>query len=116
APPSPSVATTTTTLPSSSGSAPPITNANPPAIVSFGVESKNCPAGATSTSVRITYGTTDTNAVSFAVDGGAPVRADETSGARDVGPIPCDGRPHVVTLIAESNGLRATRDATVSVS
>jgi hypothetical protein len=99
----------TTTAPTTPGGA-------PPQIVGFGVSSSNCPAGATSTTVRITYQTIGASTVSFAVDGGSPSRADDTSGSRDVGPIPCDARPHVVTLIAEANGQRATRDATVSVS
>ena len=101
---------------STSTTGPPGTGGPPPEIVGFGVTSTNCPAGATSTTVRITYQTVDASTVSFTVDDGEPSRVDDTSGSRDVGPIPCDGQRHVVTLIAESGGGRATRQATVSVS
>jgi hypothetical protein len=94
----------------------PGTRGAPPQIVGFGVATTNCPTGARSTTVRIDYETVDATTVSFTIDGGSPSRADDTSGSRDVGPIPCDAQPHVVTLIAEANGERATRDATVSVS
>jgi hypothetical protein len=104
----PSLPTTTATTPTTSGA--------PPQIVGFGVATTNCPSGATFTTVRISYETVDASTVSFTIDGGPPSRADDTSGSRDVGPIPCDAQPHVVTLIAEANGERATRDATVSVS
>src|SRR5262245_796019 len=105
---------TTTSGPTTSVA--PSTIGKAPSIVSFGVASSNCPAGAASTTVRITYQTTDATMVSFTVDNGPPSPAPATSGSRDVGPIPCDAQPHVVTLIAEANGLRATRQATVSVS
>jgi len=103
-----SAPTTSATRPTTSGA--------PPQIVGFGVATTNCPARASATTVRIDYETVDADTVSFTVDGGPPSRADDISGSRDVGPIPCDGQPHVVTLIAEANGQRATRDATVSVS
>jgi hypothetical protein len=106
-------ATSTTAPPSTTGSG---AGGEALAIVSFGVSSTNCPPGAQSTTVVITYQTTGATSVDFTVDNGAPSPAPDTSGSRDVGPIPCDARPHVVTLIAQGNGQRATRKATVSVS
>jgi hypothetical protein len=106
--PTPTSPTTSATTPGTSGP--------PPEIVGFGVATTNCPAGASSTTVRITYQTVGASTVNFTVDGGPQSRADDTSGSRDIGPIPCDAQRHVVTLIAEGNGQRATRDATVSVS
>jgi len=95
---------------------PPSTVALPPAIVSFGVETTNCPPGAASTAVVVTYQTQNATSVGFSIDGGASEPGADTSGSQRVGPISCDAQPHVITMTAENGQLRATRQATVSVS
>jgi hypothetical protein len=106
----------TTPSPTSTTGGPPGTVPSPPAIVSFGVETTNCPPGAPSTAVVVTYQTQNTTRVGFSIDGGPPQPGADTSGSQDVGPIPCDAQPHVITMTAENGQLQATRQATVSVS
>lgn len=104
-----------TTAPPTTGG-PPSTLPSPPAIVSFGVETRNCPPGAPSTAVVVRYQTQNATHVGFSIDGGPSQPGADTSGSEDVGPISCDAQPHVITMTAENGQLRATRQATVSVS
>ncbi|HXY93421.1 MAG TPA: hypothetical protein VEP49_13155 [Acidimicrobiia bacterium] len=113
--------TTSTTTSAPTTSAPTTTTslAPPPAqpvIDAFGVNVVNCPQGAASTSVTVTYTTRNAASVEFTIDDGAAQTASQVSGSAAVGPIPCDGNSHHVTMAAINDGLRATRDATVSVS
>jgi len=121
APSSTSSTTSTTVTTSTTTSAPTTTTslAPPPAqpvIDAFGVNVVNCPQGAASTSVTVTYTTRNAVSVEFTIDDGAAQTASQVSGSAAVGPIPCDGNSHHVTMAAINDGLRATRDATVSVS
>jgi hypothetical protein len=118
-----STTTTTGTAPGSTTPSPPPTTGgppgtvpSPPAIVGFGVETRNCPPGAPSTAVVVTYQTQNATRVGFSIDGGPSQPGTDTSGSQSVGPIPCDALPHVITMTAENGQLRATRQATVSVS
>jgi hypothetical protein len=117
---SPSVPPTTLSPPPTSTAPPPTTtrppNLPPPAINGFGISLQNCPQGASSTTVNISYSARNAEEVQFAVDDDVVQSTTQLNGNEDVGPVPCDGENHTLTVIAISDGLRATRDATVAVS
>jgi len=75
---------------------------NPPVIDAFAVTAGQC-EGST-LAVSATYRTSDATTVSFEVDGQAPgAQAGlDTSGTANVPDVPCDGRSHQITLVADN--------------
>jgi hypothetical protein len=80
------------------------------------VNLQNCPEGAASTTVNVSYSTRYADEIQFAIDDDVVKSTKEVDGSADVGPLPCDGEQHTLTVIAISDGLRATREATLAVS
>ena len=108
--PSPTTSSSSTT----STTRPP--NLPPPQINGFGVNLQNCPEGASSTTVNVDYSTRNAEEVQFAIDDEVVQSTTELEGSADVGPLPCDGDQHRLTVTAIADGLRATRSATLAVS
>jgi hypothetical protein len=105
---------TTTTAPPTTSTRPP--NLPPPSIPSFGINLQNCPEGAESTTVEVTYSARNAERIQFAIDDEVVDTTTELEGSTDVGPLPCDGEQHTLTVTALSGGLRATREASLAVS
>jgi hypothetical protein len=103
----PTTAPTTTTRPP---------NLPPPSLPSFGINLQNCPEGAESTTVEVTYAARNAERIQFAIDDEVVDTTTELEGSADVGPLPCDGEQHTLTVTAVSGGLRATREASLAVS
>lgn len=114
APPSSSSTPTSTTVPPTTTTRPP--NLPPPQINGFGLNLQNCPQGASSTTVDVSYSTRFADEIRFAIDDEVVQSTTELDGSAEVGPLPCDGEQHTLTVIAISDGLRATREATLAVS
>jgi hypothetical protein len=108
-----SSSTTTTTPPTTTTRDP---NLPPPSIPSFGINLQNCPEGAESTTVEVTYSARNAERIQFSIDDEVVDTTTELEGSADVGPVPCDGEQHTLTVTAVSGGLRATREASVAVS
>jgi hypothetical protein len=114
-----SVPPTTTSPPPTSTAAPTTTrppNLPPPSIPSWGVQVDNCPQGASSTTVHVSYSARNAEEIQFAIDDDVVQSSTDLEGSADVGPFPCDGEQHTLTGIAISDGLRGTRNATIAVS
>jgi hypothetical protein len=105
---------TTTTAPPTTTTRPP--NLPPPSLPSFGINLQNCPEGAESTTVEVTYAARNAERIQFAIDDEVVDTTTELEGSADVGPLPCDGEQHTLTVTAVSGGLRATREASLAVS
>jgi hypothetical protein len=114
APPSTSSPASTTIIPPTTTTR--RANLPPPVINGFGVSLQNCPQGASSTTVNVSYSTRNAQEVQFAIDDEVVHSTTQLSGSEDVGPLPCDGEQHTLTIIAISDGLRATQESTLSVS
>ena len=112
--PSTSSSTTSTTAPPTTTTRPP--NLPPPQINGFGVNLQNCPEGASSTTVNVTYSTRFADEIQFAIDDDVVKSTQDLDGSADVGPLPCDGEQHTLTMTAISGSLRATREASLAVS
>ncbi len=112
-PPSTSTSTSSTAPPTTTTRPP---NLPPPQINGFGVNLQNCPEGASSTTVNVTYSTRFADEIQFAIDDDVVQSTKEVDGSADVGPLPCDGEQHTLTMTAISGSLRATREASLAVS
>jgi hypothetical protein len=112
-PSSSSTPTSTTELPTTTTRPP---NLPPPQINGFGVNLQNCPEGAAATTVNVSYSTRFADEIQFAIDDDVVKSTKDLDGSADVGPLPCDGEQHTLTMTAISGGLRATREASVAVS
>src|SRR5690606_14216265 len=75
---------------------------NPPVIDAFTVTPGQC-EGST-LAVSATYRTSNATTVSFEVDGQAPgAQAGlDTSGTANIPDVPCDGKSHQITLVADN--------------
>jgi hypothetical protein len=76
----------------------------------------NCPEGASTTTVEVNYGARNADEIQFAIDDEVVQSTRQLEGSEDVGPMPCDGERHTLTVIANSGGVRATREASIAVS
>jgi hypothetical protein len=112
-PPSTSTSTSTTAPPTTTTRPP---NLPPPQINGFGVNLQNCPEGAASTTVNVSYSTRYADEIQFAIDDDVVKSTNDLDGSADVGPLPCDGEQHTLTMTAISGSLRATREASLAVS